>query len=119
MHGLSDLRVIDFTTGIAGPYCTKMFADAGADVIKVEPPGGDPLRSWSATGSDLNGGDGALFRFLNTSKRSVVVASGDQEVEALLGGADLVVESTAGGRPAILAFPSPATCSIVTAAWFD
>jgi crotonobetainyl-CoA:carnitine CoA-transferase CaiB-like acyl-CoA transferase len=91
--GLSDLRVVDLSTGIAGPYCTKLFADAGADVIKVEPTEGDPLRSWSATGAELDGGDGALFRFLNTSKRSVVGAPEDAEVAALFSSADLVVES--------------------------
>jgi crotonobetainyl-CoA:carnitine CoA-transferase CaiB-like acyl-CoA transferase len=93
VRGLSDLRVVDLSTGIAGPYCTKLFADAGADVIKVEPPGGDPLRSWSATGADLDGRDGALFRFLHTSKRSVVGIPGDTAVTALIAGADLVVEA--------------------------
>ncbi len=93
MHGLSDLRVVDLSTGIAGPYCTKLFADAGADVIKVEPPAGDPLRSWSATGAHLDGRDGALFRFLNTSKRSVIGTPGDAEVTTLIANADLVVES--------------------------
>jgi crotonobetainyl-CoA:carnitine CoA-transferase CaiB-like acyl-CoA transferase len=43
---LSHLRAIDFSTGIPGGYCTKLLADAGVDVIKVEPPGGDPLRGW-------------------------------------------------------------------------
>ena len=47
---LEGLRIIDLTSGIAGPYCTKLFVDAGAEVIKLEPPSGDPLRSWSATG---------------------------------------------------------------------
>jgi crotonobetainyl-CoA:carnitine CoA-transferase CaiB-like acyl-CoA transferase len=100
--GLSDLRVIDFSTGIAGPYCTKMLADAGADVIKVESPDGDPLRSWSATGAPLDGRDGALFRFLNTSKRSVVGSATAPDVRALVDGADLVVES-----PGIGACPLP------------
>jgi crotonobetainyl-CoA:carnitine CoA-transferase CaiB-like acyl-CoA transferase len=54
--------MLDFTTDIAGPYCSKLWADAGADVVKVEPAGGDPLREW---------GSGALFEYLNTSKRSV------------------------------------------------
>jgi crotonobetainyl-CoA:carnitine CoA-transferase CaiB-like acyl-CoA transferase len=93
VRGLSDLRVVDLSTGIAGPYCTKLFADAGADVIKVEPPAGDPLRSWSATGARLDGMDGALFRFLNTSKRSVIGDPGDDEMMALIAEADLVVES--------------------------
>ena len=53
MHGLKELRVIDHSSEIAGPYCSKLFADAGADVIKLEASQGDPLRTWSATGADL------------------------------------------------------------------
>jgi crotonobetainyl-CoA:carnitine CoA-transferase CaiB-like acyl-CoA transferase len=93
MNGLRDLRVIDLSTGIAGAYVTKLLADAGADVIKVEEPGGDPLRRWSATGADLGGEDGALFRFLASSKRSVVGQPHAAHVLELIAGADLVVES--------------------------
>ena len=92
-HGLRDLRVIDFSTEIAGPYVTKLFADAGADVVKVEPSAGDPLRTWSASEADLGGEDGALFQFLNGSKRSVIGKPGDDDVLELVAGADLVVES--------------------------
>src|SRR5213082_2102087 len=74
LHGT---RVVDRTTQIAGPYCTKLLADAGADVVKVEPPTGDSLRAW---------GSGGLFEFLNTSKRSV---QGDDSV--LVERADLLV----------------------------
>jgi crotonobetainyl-CoA:carnitine CoA-transferase CaiB-like acyl-CoA transferase len=95
MDGLRALRVIDFSEGIAGGYATKLLADAGADVVKVECASGDPLRHWSATGADLDGEDGALFRFLHTSKRSVVGTPTDAEVEALVAGADLAVESFA------------------------
>ena len=58
MHGLRDLRVVDFSSGIAGPYCTKLFADAGAEVVLVEAPGAAAPRA-------------PLFRFLHASKRAV------------------------------------------------
>ena len=96
-RGLSDIRVLDFSTGIAGAYTTKLFADAGADVVKVEPPGGDPLRRWSASGAALGDADGPLFRFLNASKRSVVATADDDAVRVLAEGADLVVESNGPG----------------------
>ncbi|NQZ98179.1 MAG: CoA transferase [Myxococcales bacterium] len=101
MEGLRDLRVVDFSTAIAGPYCTKLFVDAGADVVKVEPPEGDPLRSWSATGADptahAGGPDAALFRYLNAGKRSVLGRPEDPDVLDLVEGADLVVDSFAAG----------------------
>lgn len=97
MHGLKDIRVVDFSLGIAGAYTSKLLADAGADVIKVEPPGGDPMRSWSATHADLKGKDGALFQFLHTSKRSVIGAPGDPEIIDLISGADLLIESFPAG----------------------
>jgi crotonobetainyl-CoA:carnitine CoA-transferase CaiB-like acyl-CoA transferase len=95
MHGLRDLRVLDLSTGIAGAYATKLLADAGADVVKVEPREGDPLRRWTATGADPGPEDGALFRFLHHGKRGVVGAPLDPEVLALAAGAELVVESFA------------------------
>ncbi len=70
---LTGYTVVDLSTGIAGAYCTKLLADGGADVIKVEAPEGDPLRRWSASGAEIPAGDdGALFSFLACSKRSVV-----------------------------------------------
>ena len=84
---LEQIRVVDCSTDIAGPYCTKLLADAGADVVKVESRDGDPLRSW---------GSGALFEFLNTTKRSVLGSPGDPAFLELCAGADVVVDS---GRP--------------------
>jgi crotonobetainyl-CoA:carnitine CoA-transferase CaiB-like acyl-CoA transferase len=96
-HGLSDLRVIDFSDAIAGSYAAKLLADAGAEVIKVEPPGGDPMRAWSEqyfrTGVAPEEGDSALFRFLNTSKLSVTGAFGEAPIAPLLAGADIVINN--------------------------
>jgi crotonobetainyl-CoA:carnitine CoA-transferase CaiB-like acyl-CoA transferase len=91
------VRVVDFSTEIAGPYCTKLLADAGVDVVKVEDAEGDPLRRWSASGANLGGEDGALFRFLNAGKRSVLGHPADPEIADLIAGADLVVESFVPG----------------------
>ncbi|HXA72803.1 MAG TPA: CoA transferase [Acidimicrobiales bacterium] len=60
---LQGVRVLDRSTGIAGPYCTKLLADAGADIVKVEREADDPVRAH---------GTGALFEFLNASKRAVI-----------------------------------------------
>ncbi len=98
VRGLRGIRVVDFCHDIAGAYCTKLFADAGAEVVKVEPPGGDPLRRWSATdGLSRDDEDGALFRFLSGGKRSILGSAGDAPVRELITGADLVVESLAPG----------------------
>lgn len=90
---LAGARVLDLSTGVAGGYCTKLLADAGADVVKVEPEAGDPLRRYTASGADPGEADGALFRFLNTSKRSSAVALDSAEARSLLAAAHVVVES--------------------------
>ncbi|RRR47507.1 CoA transferase [Mycolicibacter terrae] len=95
MLPLDGFTVVDVSTGIAGAYCTKLLSDGGAEVIKVEPPQGDPLRYWSASGA-ATGADGALFSFLAGGKHSVVTDPADSDddfVGALLAGADAVVWS--------------------------
>lgn len=94
---LDGLRIIDLSSEIAGPYCTKLFVDAGATVIKVEAPEGDELRRWRASGEAVPAGrDGALFQFLNASKQSICLdleQAGDKQVLLdLVKTADLVVE---------------------------
>ena len=90
---LSGIRVVDFSGQIAGPYCSKLFVDGGADVIKVESESGDPLRHWSASGATLEGEDSALFRFLNAGKQSVVGSPEDPHVRALIAESDLVIQA--------------------------
>lgn len=95
---LDGYTVIDLSTGIAGAYCTKLLADGGAHVVKVECPQGDSLRAWSASGATIPaGGDGALFSFLAGAKHSVVAdPAADDDVELvnrLLAAADAVVWS--------------------------
>jgi crotonobetainyl-CoA:carnitine CoA-transferase CaiB-like acyl-CoA transferase len=94
---LEGLRVVEIGTGDAVSYCGKQFADFGADVIKVEPPGGDPSR---ALGVLVDAGAGrresAHFAWLNTNKRSVTAdLAKDADVErirALLKTADLLLD---------------------------
>ncbi len=95
---LDDVTVIDLTQDAAGPFATRLLADYGADVIKIEPPGGDPARMLPPFHQDEPGLErSGLFLFLNTNKRSVVL---DLEAEAdrarlleLVASADAVVEN--------------------------
>jgi crotonobetainyl-CoA:carnitine CoA-transferase CaiB-like acyl-CoA transferase len=97
-QGLRALRVIDFSFGIPGAYCCRLLADAGADVVKVEPTGGDPWRSWSAGGASVDPREGgALFRFLHHGVRSVQGSPDDLAVRDLIASTDIVVESFGPG----------------------
>ncbi len=101
VYVLDDIVVLELSTGIAGPYAGKLFADAGARVIKVEPPGGDELRCRAPAGVDLGGADSALFQHLNAGKESVIGVPGDPAVDKLLARADLVIESFAPQHPIV------------------
>jgi len=107
-RALQGTAVVELGTGIAGGYATKLLADAGADVIVVEPPGGDPLRRWCASGTALGAGaDGPLFRFLAAGKRSVTADPAVQaDIEAVLDlvrGAAVVVWDERGPFAAVAA----------------
>lgn len=95
LHGV---RVLDLTHHVAGPYCTKLLADFGADVIKVERPGGDPARSLPPFPDDNPHPERSLlFAYLNTNKKSVTLnfktSSGRSLLERLLKDADIIVEN--------------------------
>ena len=95
---LDGLRILDLTQVMAGPFCTMLLADLGADVVKIEPPGtGDISRSMGGAGMQLAGDANAPFLALNRNKRSVVLdlksEEGRQRFHRLVATADMVVES--------------------------
>ena len=92
---LAGLRVLDLTRNLAGPFCTMILGDLGADVIKIEQPGsGDDTRSWTPPAWQ---GESATFLAANRNKRSVVVDLNQPEgaaiVRDLARRADVLVES--------------------------
>jgi crotonobetainyl-CoA:carnitine CoA-transferase CaiB-like acyl-CoA transferase len=104
-HALSDLRVVDLTHFIAGPYATKLLADMGADVVKVEPPWGEGGRKLGPRRAGVED-RGGLFAFLNLNKRGVTLnlqhERGRELLASLLDDADLLIESFAPGTLAAL-----------------
>lgn len=96
---LEGVRVLDLTHHIAGPYCTKLLADYGADVLKVERPGvGDPARRMGPfLGDDPRPERSGLFLHLNTNKRSITLNlkadEGTEILKRLVRDADILVES--------------------------
>lgn len=107
MNALEGIRVLDLTTGVAGPNCTKLLADFGADVIKVEPSGGDPTRARPPFAGDKPGPERSLlFLHLNTNKRSVTLnpatSMGSDLLRRLASTAQIIVEDS---RPGSLAQP--------------
>lgn len=98
MDILKDIKVIDFTRAFAGPYCTQMLAELGADVIKIEQPGrGDETREWEP---QVNGYSG-YFMSLNRSKRSMTLNLKHEQalniVYKLVERCDVVIENFATG----------------------
>ncbi|MEQ8331399.1 MAG: CoA transferase [Longimicrobiales bacterium] len=92
------MRVVDLTQVMAGPFCTMLLADMGADVIKVEPPaGGDLSRRMGGADLRMKGSDNAPFLALNRNKRSVTLdlteEGGREAARALAATADVVVEN--------------------------
>jgi len=99
MNAFDRLRVLDFTTTIAGPHCTRLLADLGAEVIKIEAPEGDMMRARPP----LRNGASTSFGQLNTGKKSLVLDLKRDEavtaVKRLAATADVVVENF---RPGVM-----------------
>jgi crotonobetainyl-CoA:carnitine CoA-transferase CaiB-like acyl-CoA transferase len=102
---LSDVRVVDLTAMVMGPYCTQIMADMGADVIKVEPPGGDNTRDISVGPEP---GMAGVFVNVNRGKRSVVLdlrsEDGKDTLRALIERADVFIHSMRAKAIAELGF---------------
>jgi crotonobetainyl-CoA:carnitine CoA-transferase CaiB-like acyl-CoA transferase len=100
---LSGVRVLDLSRALAGPYCTMMLADAGADVLKVEPPSGDDSRGWLPIAEREAGSESAYFLSANRGKRSVRLdlksPEGAAKLRELAARADVLVENY---RPGLL-----------------
>lgn len=106
MHGgsgpLRGVKVVELGVWVAGPAAAGILADWGAEVIKIEPPGGDPARMFAAMlGGDLP--SNPVFELDNRSKRSIALdlsrAEGREVAEQLIAGADVFVTNI---RPAAL-----------------
>ena len=96
---LGGVRVLDFTTIVSGPYCTRMLADLGAEVIKVEPPEGDYIR----TQPPMRDGHSAYFAHLNCGKKSIAIdlkrPGATELMRDLADRCDIVVENS---RPGVM-----------------
>ncbi len=100
---LDGFRVLDFTQGLCGPFCTMQLGDGGAEVIKVEPPAGDFARRM---GPPFIGDESAVFLSLNRNKKSIVIdlesSSGRETAARLAREADVVVEDFGPGAATTL-----------------
>lgn len=100
---LAGLRVVEIAGDIAGPYCAKLLADLGAEVTKIEPPTGDPLRDWGPFPGGVKDPDkSGMFEYLNAGKHGATLdlASGGDDLHAarrLIAGAHVLVEALPPG----------------------
>lgn len=109
---LTGVRVLDFSIMMAGPYCARMLADVGADVIKIEPPEGDDMR----LRAPLRNGHGSYFGQLNAGKRSLALdlknAQAIELVRRLVAEADVLVENFRPGVMARLGLDYPSLAKV-------
>jgi crotonobetainyl-CoA:carnitine CoA-transferase CaiB-like acyl-CoA transferase len=117
---LAGLRVIDASTVLAGPYCSMLLGDLGADVIKVEPPEGDSTRGWGPPWVGRADGEGprtaAYYLAVNRNKRGLRLdlktAEGAEILRRLLADADVLIENLRVGAFARLGFDDVALMAL-------
>ena len=111
-EALDGLRVLDFSIMVAGPYCARLLADMGADVVKIEPPEGDDMRQRAP----LRDGQSAYFGQLNAGKRSLALdlknADAITLARQLAAEADVVIENFRPGVMDRLGLGAAALCAL-------
>ncbi|MCX5902371.1 MAG: CoA transferase, partial [Proteobacteria bacterium] len=100
-RALEGIKILDFSRALAGPYCTMLLADMGAEVIKVEPPGsGDDSRAW---GPPFVEGESAYFLSVNRNKKSISLNLKSKDAKSIINRmietADVLLETN---RPAAM-----------------
>jgi formyl-CoA transferase len=113
MAPLDGIRIVDLTRVVAGPFCTMMLGDMGAEVLKIEEPThGDDSRAWAP----LIDGEGSFFLALNRSKKSVALdlktPDGADALKRLIGTADVLIENFRPGSLAELGFDYAAVAAM-------
>ena len=111
-RALEGIRVLELGQVMAGPFCALQLCDMGADVIKVEPPGGDPTRQMGARA----GTDSTCFAAMNRGKRGIVLdlksASGRDALVRLAARADIFIENFRPGVMRELGLDYPALSAV-------
>jgi crotonobetainyl-CoA:carnitine CoA-transferase CaiB-like acyl-CoA transferase len=112
---LAGLRVVEIASDIAGPYCTKLLADLGAEVTKIEPPSGDPLRDWGPfPGGVKDANKSGMFEYLNAGKSGATIDL-DADVSAshsLIAQADLLFDGMPPGALDGFGLDAPALAAL-------
>lgn len=104
-HPLSDIRILDLSQNLAGPFCAQILGDLGAEIIKVEPPSGDTARPW---GPPFWGDDSVLFLSVSRNKRSIILdlkaEEGQEVLQRIMATSDVVLASARVGVPERLGY---------------